>query len=135
MRDDRFHITIVVADDSHDSCVLIREALLAEKLADRVQCVANGEELMNYLEDSPVPDLIILDLEMPHKDGRQALKEMRCDEKLENIPVAILSGSVKEEDKQLVNEPGVVAYIEKPETLPGLFKAVRSLRSQVVGWQ
>jgi CheY-like chemotaxis protein len=133
MRDDRCQITILVADDDQEARVLMRTALLTEGLASEVEFANDGEELMNMLARPRLPDLIVLDLQMPKKDGWQALREIRCDERLREIPVVIMSGRDTDEDRQFAREQGVEAYLVKPETLPGLFKAVRGLRSQVMG--
>src|SRR3989344_3428961 len=100
-------IEILIADDDTDDQMLIIDALKESRLKNNVQCVENGEELMDYLRNKgkysdkkkhPAPGIILLDLNMPKKDGREALKEIRSDENLKRIPIIILTTSKAEED-------------------------------------
>src|SRR5690242_476586 len=95
-------ITILLADDDPDDCLLAREALEESRLANDLHVVGDGEELLDYLhrrgayEDpasSPRPGLILLDLNMPRKDGREALREIRQDPDLRRIPIVVLTTS------------------------------------------
>src|SRR5437899_701916 len=100
-------ITILLADDDPDDRLLTRQALEENRLANDLRCVEDGEELIDYLwrrgkytepVESPRPGLILLDLNMPKKDGREALKEIKSCPGLRHIPVVILTTSQAEED-------------------------------------
>jgi CheY-like chemotaxis protein len=98
--------------------------------------VCNGEELMNYLRHrgefaspayAPRPGLLLLDLNMPRKDGREALREIKADPQLRSIPVVVLTTSDTREDIDLVYALGGNSFISKPVTFEGLVKALRTL--------
>jgi CheY-like chemotaxis protein len=98
--------------------------------------VADGEELMDYLHrrgryadpaSSPEPSLILLDLNMPRKDGREALMEIKSDARLKSIPVVILTTSKAEEDVRRLYELGANSFITKPATFQGLAEMLRTL--------
>ena len=100
-------ITILLADDDADDRVLAHDALKESRLANDLRFVENGEELMDYLlrrgpyedpEKSPTPGLILLDLNMPRKDGREALQEIKADPRFRAIRVIVLTTSKAEED-------------------------------------
>src|SRR5687767_2005551 len=100
-------ITILIADDDPDDRELTRDALQECRLANEVHFVEDGEELMDYLSrrgqhrnlaGSPLPGLILLDLNMPRKDGREALKEIKANPDLRRIPIVVLTTSKAEED-------------------------------------
>src|SRR5208283_5960293 len=95
-------ITILLADDDPDDRQLTRDAFAENRLANQLHCVEDGEELMDYLRrrgkyenlrNEPLPGLILLDLNMPRKDGREALKEIKADPNLRRIPVVVLTTS------------------------------------------
>ncbi len=130
-------ITILMADDDGDDCMMTKEALQDDHLANDVRFVADGEELLDYLnhrgkytdlESAPIPGLILLDLNMPRKDGREALKEIKCDPDLHRIPVVVLTTSKAEEDILRTYDLGANSYITKPVTFDGLTKAMKALR-------
>src|SRR5580765_7009008 len=98
---------ILLADDDADDRLLVQDALSECKLPERLRCVENGEELMNYLlrrekygapDAAPRPGLILLDLNMPRKDGREALREIRAHPELRRIPVVVLTTSKADTD-------------------------------------
>ena len=99
-------IAILMADDDADDQLLAKEALTEARLANNLYFVKDGEELLDYLHNrgeyaeqpSPRPGLILLDLNMPKKDGRQALKEIKEDAELRRIPIVVLTTSAAEED-------------------------------------
>jgi CheY-like chemotaxis protein len=131
-------ITILLADDDADDRMLARDALRESRLANDLRHVENGEELMDYLhrrgdyadpEKSPTPGLILLDLNMPRKDGREALREIKSDAKLRHIPVVVLTTSKAEEDIYRTYDLGVNSFITKPVTFDGLVKVMRALGS------
>src|ERR1041384_5073438 len=100
-------ITILIADDDPDDRELTRDALHECRLANDVHFVEDGEELMDYLHrrgrfemfaHTPLPGLILLDLNMPRKDGREALKEIKANRDLRRIPIVVLTTSKADED-------------------------------------
>jgi CheY-like chemotaxis protein len=116
-------MTIVLADDDEDDRELIRDALQDPGLEERLQFVEDGQELMDYLHQSgsdedgaPRPSLILLDLNMPRKDGREALAEIKSDSELRSIPVVVLTTSKSEQDVQSCYALGASSYITKPVT-------------------
>ncbi len=128
-------ITILMADDDMDDQMLAREALAEAKLVNRLYFVEDGEELLDYLHNrgkyaeqpSPRPGLILLDLNMPKKDGRQALKEIKEDADLRRIPIVVLTTSTAEEDILRTYDLGVNSFITKPVTFEGLVEVMKSL--------
>ncbi len=130
-------ITILMADDDPDDCLMAKEALEESRLANDLHFVSNGEELLDYLrrrgkyaapENSPLPGLILLDLNMPRKDGREALKEIKADPSLRRIPVVVLTTSKAEEDICRTYELGVNSFIVKPVSFEGLVDVMKTLR-------
>jgi CheY-like chemotaxis protein len=129
-------ITILLADDDEDDRLLTQEALVECRLANEVDFVVDGEELMDYLyrrgryqylATSPLPGLILLDLNMPRKDGREALKEIKADPALRRIPVVVLTTSKAEEDILRTYELGVNSFIIKPVTFESLVEVIKVL--------
>ncbi len=129
-------ITILLAEDDPADRILTREALAESRLANDLRFVEDGEELMDYLrrqgkysaaESAPQPGLILLDLNMPKKDGREALGEIKSDTALRHIPVVVLTTSKAEEDIFRSYDLGVNSFITKPVTFEGLVEVMRSL--------
>jgi CheY-like chemotaxis protein len=129
-------ITILLADDDADDRILAQDALKESRLANDMRFVENGEELMDYLlrrgayenpEASPTPGLILLDLNMPRKDGREALREIKSNPDLRSIPVVVLTTSKAEEDIYRSYDLGVNSFITKPVTFDGLVNVMKAL--------
>lgn len=129
-------ITILMADDDEDDRLMTQDALTESRVLNNFQYVADGVELLSYLrregvyEDSekyPTPSLILLDLNMPRKDGREALLEIKNDPILRRIPVVILTTSKDQEDKVRGYDLGAASYISKPVTFDGLVDLMRAL--------
>src|SRR5689334_16963384 len=129
-------ITILMADDDCDDREMAREAFQENHLANDIRFVQDGVELMDYLkrrgkyEDpavSPLPGLILLDLNMPKKDGREALAEIKADPELQRIPVVILTTSKQEEDIYRSYQLHANSYITKPVTFEQLVHVVSTL--------
>lgn len=128
-------ITILMADDDADDRMLAEDAMRESRLQNQFRCVEDGQELMDYLtrsgkyalEDAPRPGLILLDLNMPRKDGRQALREIKNDPELRRIPVVILTTSKTEEDVLRSYDLGANSFITKPVTFDRLVEIVRTL--------
>jgi CheY-like chemotaxis protein len=129
-------ITILMADDDADDRQLTREALEDARLINDIRFVENGEELLEYLKrqgkwappaDAPRPGLILLDLNMPRKDGRTVLKEIKEDPEFRTIPVVILTTSKSDEDVYRSYDLGVNSYIVKPVTFEALVDILQTL--------
>jgi CheY-like chemotaxis protein len=129
-------ITILMADDDADDRRLTRDAFEDSRLANDLRFVENGEELLDYLRHkgkytdeklAPRPGLILLDLNMPRKDGRVALKEMKADPDLRQIPVTVLTTSKADEDIFRSYDLGVNSYIVKPVTFEALVDILQTL--------
>jgi len=136
MANERKSVVILVADDDHEDCMLIRDAFKEGLLMNGLRFVGDGEELMDYLRRqgkykdpqlSPPPGIILLDLNMPKKDGREVLKEIKSDPELRGIPVVILTTSSDEGDILRSYNTGANSYITKPVTFAGLVNAVKAL--------
>ncbi len=130
-------VTILLADDDEEDRELTREALQDARLANDMKFVSDGQDLMDYLrhegrftgsEDAPRPGIILLDLNMPKKDGREALQEIRADKSLRRIPVVVLTTSDDEQDVVRSYDLGVSSFITKPVTFAGLVEVMRTWR-------
>jgi CheY-like chemotaxis protein len=129
-------ITILMADDDADDRQLTREAFEESHLANDLRFVEDGIELLDYLKrrgkyadpaTSPRPGLILLDLNMPKKDGREALIEIKADRNLRTIRVVILTTSKAEEDVLRSYDLSAASYITKPVTFEALLDVVKTL--------
>lgn len=129
-------IVLLMADDDLDDCMLAKEALNESRLLNHLFFTHDGEQLLAYLRHqgefadpavSPRPDLILLDLNMPRKDGREALAEMRADPLLRSIPIVVLTTSKAEEDILRSYNLGANAFITKPVTFDGLVDVMKSV--------
>lgn len=129
-------IIILMADDDDDDYLLTQKALKQSKLLNTLKRVRDGEELMDYLHkcrdftdqvECPRPGVILLDLNMPKKDGREALREIKSDPQLRDIPVVVFTTSKAEEDIYKSYQLGVNSFITKPVTFEGLIKVVQTL--------
>jgi CheY-like chemotaxis protein len=135
LRDESRAITILMAEDDADDRVLARDAMQESRLGNSLRFVEDGQELMDYLtrtgvyakREAPRPGLILLDLNMPRKDGRQALREIKGDPELRHIPVVVLTTSRTEEDVAGAYDLGANSFITKPVTFDGLVDIVRTL--------
>lgn len=133
---DKKILTILMADDDEDDRLLAQDALKESRVLNRLLCVENGVELIRYLEGQgkyanrdkyPMPGLILLDLNMPKKDGREALQEIKSNPAIRRIPVVILTTSKAEEDKVRGYDLGAASYITKPVTFSALVELMRTL--------
>jgi CheY-like chemotaxis protein len=129
-------LQILMADDDPDDRLMAYRALKEYRLRNGIRFVEDGEELMDYLHhrgkyadpaSSPQPGLILLDLNMPRKDGREALAEIKADPELRRIPVVVLTTSKADEDILRSYDLGVNSYITKPVSFQGLADAMRVL--------
>jgi CheY-like chemotaxis protein len=129
-------ITILLADDDADDRMMAADALEESRLANDLRFVEDGEELMDYLhrsgkysnpDSAPRPGLILLDLNMPKKDGREALREIKSDPDLRMIPVIVLTTSQAEEDIYRTYDLGVNSFITKPVNFESLVAVMKAL--------
>jgi CheY-like chemotaxis protein len=130
-------ITILICDDDEDDRMLTQQALQQAHIANELMFVEDGEDLLDYLFQrgkyagenglAPRPGLILLDLNMPKLDGRAALKLIKGDDTLKDIPVVILSTSSLDEDIVKSYQLGVNSFITKPVTFTGLVEAMHVL--------
>ena len=129
-------IVILMADDDADDRMLTKDALQESRVLNELRFVEDGEVLMEYLtrrgkyenaDDSPRPGLILLDLNMPKKDGREALKEIKSDPNLRRIPVVIMTTSKAEEDIFRSYDFGASSFITKPVSFDRLVELMRTL--------
>jgi CheY-like chemotaxis protein len=127
---------ILMAEDDADDRLLVRDALAECQWAADLHVVENGEELLDYLlhrgkyEDlatSPRPGLILLDLNMPRKDGREVLREIKLSPELRRIPVVVLTTSQADTDIEGIYELGANSFITKPVRFDGLVNVMRLL--------
>ncbi len=129
-------ITLLMADDDPRDRGLTAEALKDARLINDLRFVENGEELMDYLHargkyapptEAPRPGLILLDLNMPRKDGRTVLKEIKNHPDLRHIPVAVLTASEDDADVYRSYDLGVNSYIVKPVTFGAIVDTLQTL--------
>lgn len=125
-----------MADDNPDDRFLTKEAFLEANLKNKLDFVENGEDLMDYLnrrnkyehlKNEPLPGLILLDLNMPRKDGREALKEIKSNASLKKIPVIVLTTSKAEEDILKTYDLGVNSFILKPISFDDFINVIKTL--------
>ncbi|WP_138992377.1 response regulator [Larkinella sp. C7] len=120
MTNKSLHTSILIADDDADDRLLIEQAFRECNLTSELHFVEDGEELMDFLyQREPYasalrPSLILLDLNMPRKNGIQALREIKANEQFRQIPVVVLTTSTAEEDILRTYDLGVSSYISKP---------------------
>ena len=128
-------VTILLADDDEEDRAMTISALRERRVANEIRCVGDGAELADYLfhrgryanpEDAPTPGLILLDLNMPKKDGREALREIKADPDLRRIPIIVLTTSKAEEDIYRTYDLGANSFITKPVTFDGLVAAMEA---------
>jgi CheY-like chemotaxis protein len=128
-------IVILMADDDDDDFMLTQKALKESKLLNTLIRVKDGEELLDYLlkrgeyvnEEVTRPGVILLDLNMPRKDGREALREIKSNPDLNDIPVVVFTTSKAEEDIYRSYQLGVNSFITKPVTFENLISVMKAL--------
>jgi len=127
---------ILMADDDDDDRLLAQDALSESELEGALHFVENGEDLLDYLwrrgkyeppAEAPRPGLILLDLNMPRKDGREALREIKTDPELRRIPVVVLTTSKADTDIGAIYELGANSFISKPFQFEALVKVMQVL--------
>lgn len=134
----RANITILIAEDDPDDRLIAEEAFQECRVGVPLHFVADGEEVMDYLhrrgryagvpgQPAPTPALILLDLNMPRKDGWETLQEIKADPDLRHIPVVVLTTSCAEEDILRSYRDGGNSFITKPASFEGMLELVRNL--------
>ena len=130
---------VLLADDDAEDCMLATEAFVETGANAVFECVRDGMELMAWLSDrccsesKGLPDLILLDLDMPLKDGLNALIEIKSDPVLRHIPVVILSTSEDREEAEVTMKAGADWFITKPATFDGWVEIMKSLAESWLG--
>ena len=136
MADRRAEVAILMADDDPDDRLLARDAFAEARMHNRLVFVEDGEEVIEYLnrrgkyQDAaqyPMPGLILLDLNMPRRDGREVLAAIKSDPAFKHIPVVVLTTSRAEEDVMRSYRNGGNSYIVKPVTFRELTDVVREI--------
>jgi CheY-like chemotaxis protein len=129
-------VSILMADDDPDDVELTRDALEEARVVNKFESVADGEELMDFLlrrgryadrAGDPLPGIILLDLNMPKMDGREALREIKCHPELKRIPVVVLTTSKAQEDIYRTYDLGVNSFVSKPVSFDQLVDVMRTL--------
>ena len=122
---------VLMADDDDDDCTLAKDAFRKSGARGVIHCIENGMELMDYLSRiDPVPDLILLDLNMPIKDGRLVLKEIKSTPAFQHIPVVVFTTSRETKDMAYSSEMGAQSFITKPNTFGEWVSIMKSLADQ-----
>lgn len=130
---------VLMVDDDEDDCMLGKGAFKQSKAPGRFYCVEDGSEMFDYLFHAgkfekdgvtTLPALILLDLNMPRKDGRQALREIKSIPAFQGIPIVIFTTSRDKEDRAYCLEIGANAFITKPSGFPGWVKTMKFLAAQ-----
>ena len=130
-------MTILIADDDTDDRLFMDRAFRQSGYTQIIQFVEDGEDLMNYLrregryneQNAPWPNLLILDLNMPRKNGFQALSEIKDDPKLRRLPVVVMSTSSADEDVLKTYNLGVNSFLTKPFNFNRLVEMVGALKT------
>jgi CheY-like chemotaxis protein len=125
-------INVLLVEDDPGDVLMTREAF-EEYLNNRLDVVSDGSEALAYLrrehpyEDAPRPDLILLDLNLPRRDGREVLAEVKADETLRHIPVIVLTTSRADEDVLRSYQLHANAYVTKPVDFDGFIEAIKQI--------
>jgi len=136
LKERRSHMVVLMAEDDADDRLLVKDAWEESRLLNELRFVEDGEELLDYLHqrgkyaapaESPRPGLILLDLNMPRKDGREALQAIKANPELRAIPILILTTSKAQEDILRAYDLGASSFITKPVTLDSLVNMMKTL--------
>jgi CheY-like chemotaxis protein len=124
---------ILLVEDSPSDVCLTQKVMADARIANELYVVGDGDEALDFLyrrdpyADAPTPDMILLDLNLPRKDGREVLQEIKCDDTLKHIPVIVLTTSREEADVLQSYELHANSYIAKPIDLHEFIDVVRSI--------
>ncbi|MDB9340508.1 MULTISPECIES: response regulator [Cyanophyceae] len=136
MKRSQTNVTILMADDDHDDQILVREALAESQLPIDLYIVSNGEDLLDYLYNhglytdkskAPRPGLILLDLNMPKKNGLEVLQDIKTDPILRSIPVIVLSTSEDKQEIYRTYDLGANSFITKPVKFAALVEIMKNI--------
>jgi CheY-like chemotaxis protein len=119
---------ILLVEDSAPDAMLIRQALVEAGVDGKVEVVTDGEQAIARLKRGPAPDLMLLDLNLPRKDGRAVLAEMNCDDTMRSIPVIVLTTSSAPHDIEFAYRHCANSYVRKPLGLDRLVETARAIR-------
>ena len=125
-------INVLLVEDDPGDVLMTREAF-EEYLDNRLDVVSDGAEALEYLRregqyaDAPRPDLVLLDLNLPRRDGREVLAEVKADETLQHIPVIVLTTSRADEDVLRSYQLHANAYVTKPVDFDGFIEAIKQI--------
>ncbi|GAB2676201.1 response regulator [Flavihumibacter cheonanensis] len=131
-------VYILVAEDDADDRFLLETAFAENGFKGKLEFVENGVELLDYLRnlkkedantDHPLPGFILLDLNMPKKDGREVLKEIKEDPRFKKIPVIVFTTTKNENEINRCYELGANTYVVKPVGFENLVKTIEDIRS------
>jgi CheY-like chemotaxis protein len=129
-------IFILIAEDDADDRFLLQSAFEENGFKDKLHFVENGVDLLDFLHEllivdteATMPRFILLDLNMPKKDGREVLKEIKQNDHLKKIPVVIFSTTNNEQEMRRCYELGANSYVTKPNSFENLIKTVAALRT------
>lgn len=131
----RIPVEILLVEDSPGDALLMKEALKGGRIAHNMQVVANGVDALDYLHRSGRfaeairPDIILLDLNLPRKDGREVLAEIKADPDLKKIPVVVITTSSSEEDILKTYNLHANCYVQKPLGWGQFLEAVRAIEN------
>jgi CheY-like chemotaxis protein len=126
-------IQVLLVEDDPGDVLMTREAFQDYKIANELTVVSNGEDAVTFLRkeggfaDAPTPDLVLLDLNLPRRDGREVLREIKSDPALRRIPVVVLTTSDAEEDVLSSYDLHANAYVRKPVDFEQFVAAVRAI--------
>ncbi len=123
-------VDILLVEDNPDDVTLTKEALRESNLSFRLHIASDGIEALDYLHDlseTPAPDLILLDLNLPKKDGKQVLQDIKADKRLRHIPVVVLTTSQAEQDVQSAYDLHANCYVSKPVDFDEFIEVVRAI--------
>jgi CheY-like chemotaxis protein len=126
-------IEVLLVEDDPGDVLLIKEAFEFNKVFNNLHCVSDGEQALAFLRregeyaDAPRPDLVLLDLNLPRKDGREVLADVKADEALRTIPVVVLTTSEAEEDVLRSYQLHANAYVTKPVDFDRFIEVVRQI--------
>ena len=126
-------ISVLLVEDDPGDVLMTREAFADNKVASNLHVVSDGAEALSYLRteapytDAPRPDLILLDLNLPRRDGREVLREVKDDPDLRHIPVIVLTTSQAEEDVLRSYQLHANAYVTKPVDFEGFIEAIKQI--------
>jgi CheY-like chemotaxis protein len=126
-------IEVLLVEDDPGDVLMTQEAFKDYKIANQLTVVSNGEDAISYLRrqgryaDVPVPDLVLLDLNLPRRDGREVLRDIKGDPDLRRIPIVVLTTSDAEEDVLASYDLHANAYVRKPVDFDQFVAAVRAI--------